>query len=85
MTSEGDEVNNVINAHDKHIVTGEVMFSDRRVSKIQSMCPDVSLSQPNEWQMPLFSLWTRQTSTIMQYSMGIYVGFSTEKIVVRQS
>ncbi len=33
----------------------------------------------------LFRLWTRQTSTIMQYSMGIYVGISTEKIVVRQS
>jgi hypothetical protein len=33
----------------------------------------------------LFRLWTRQTSTIMQYSTGIYVGISTEKIVVRQS
>ncbi len=26
-----------------------------------------------------------KTSTIMQYSTGIYVGISTEKIVVRQS
>ncbi len=33
----------------------------------------------------LFRLWTRQTSTIMQYSTGIYVGISTEKIIVRQS
>jgi hypothetical protein len=33
----------------------------------------------------LFRLWTRQTSTIMQYSTGIYAGISTENIVVRQS
>ncbi len=34
---------------------------------------------------PLFRFWTCQTSTIMQYSTGIYVGISTEKIVGRQS
>jgi hypothetical protein len=51
-TSKEDEANNVINAYDKHIVTGQVMFSDGWDSEIQSMCPDVSLPQPNKWQMP---------------------------------
>jgi hypothetical protein len=33
----------------------------------------------------LSRLQTRQICTIMQYSTGIYVGISTEKIVIRQS
>jgi hypothetical protein len=41
-TSEGDEVNYVINGHDKHIVTGQVTLSDGRYSEIQSMCLDES-------------------------------------------
>jgi hypothetical protein len=47
-TSDGDEVNNVIIDHNKHIVTGQVTFSDRRDSEIQSMCPDLSLPQTNK-------------------------------------
>ncbi len=42
----------MINAHDIHIVTGQVTISDGRDSEIQRMCPDLSLPQPNEWQMP---------------------------------
>jgi hypothetical protein len=51
-TSEGDEVNIVINAHDKHIVTGQVMFSDGWDSEIQNKCLDESKPLPNKWQMP---------------------------------
>jgi hypothetical protein len=36
-TSDGDEVYDVINAHDKYIVTSQVMFSDGQDSEIQSM------------------------------------------------
>ena len=50
-TSDGDEVNNVINAHNKHIVTGRVTIGDKQDSEIQSIRPDLSLPQPNEWQM----------------------------------
>jgi hypothetical protein len=50
-TSDGDEVNDMINAHNKHIVTGGVMFSDGRDSEIQSMCLDESKPRPNKWQM----------------------------------
>ncbi len=38
--------------HVKYIVTSQVTFSDGRDNEIQSMCPDESLPQPNEWQMP---------------------------------
>ncbi len=41
-TSEGDEVNNMINTHNKHIVTGQVTFSDGWDTEIQSMCLDES-------------------------------------------
>ncbi len=50
-TSDGDEVNDVINAHNKHTVTGQVTISDEQDSEIQIM-PDLSLPWPNEWQMP---------------------------------
>ncbi len=44
-TSNG-EVNDVINAQDKHIVTGRVTISDGRDSEIRSIRPDLSLPQP---------------------------------------
>jgi hypothetical protein len=51
-TSDEDEVYNVINAHNKHIGTGRVTISDKQDSEIQSIRPNLSLPQPNEWQMP---------------------------------
>jgi hypothetical protein len=40
--SDGDEVTDVINTHDKYIMTSQKMFSDGRDSEIQSMCLDES-------------------------------------------
>ncbi len=45
-TSDRDEVNDVINAHDKHIVTSQVTISDKRDSEIRSIRPDLSLPCP---------------------------------------
>ncbi len=46
-TSYGDEVDGVINAHDKHIGTGWVTISDKRDSEIWSIRPYLSLPWPN--------------------------------------
>jgi hypothetical protein len=47
-----EAVHGVSHVHVKYIVTGQVTFSDGQDNEIQSMCPDESLPQPNEWQMP---------------------------------
>jgi hypothetical protein len=49
--SEGAQIQNMIDAHDKNIVCNQVTFSDGLDNEIQSMCPDESLHRPNEWQM----------------------------------
>jgi hypothetical protein len=46
-----EAVHGVSQIHVKYIVTGRVTFSDGRDNEIQSMCPDESLPQPNEWHM----------------------------------
>ena len=38
--------------HIKYIVTGRVTIRDGRDNEIQSMCPDLSLTQPSNWQGP---------------------------------
>jgi hypothetical protein len=47
-----EAVHGVSHVHVKYIMTSWVTFSDGRDNEIQSMCPDESLPQPNEWQMP---------------------------------
>jgi hypothetical protein len=42
-----EAVHGVSHAHDKHIVTGRVTIGDKQDSEIQSIHPDLSLSQPN--------------------------------------
>ncbi len=44
QTFDGDKVRSVINAHNKHIVTGRVTIGDKWDSEIQSIRPDLSLS-----------------------------------------
>ncbi len=47
-----EAVHGVSHAHVKHIVTGRVTIRDGRDNEIQSMCPDLSLPQPSNWQGP---------------------------------
>ncbi len=47
-----EAVHGVSHVHVKYIVTGRVTIRDGRDKEIQSMCPDLSLSQPSNWQGP---------------------------------
>jgi hypothetical protein len=52
-TSEGDEVNNVIYAHDNHIATGQVTFKDQQDDEIQSNFWEQSKPRPFNQQGPI--------------------------------
>ncbi len=45
-------VHGVSHVHVKYIVTGRVTIRDGQDNEIQSMCPDLSLPQPSNWQGP---------------------------------
>jgi hypothetical protein len=45
-----EAVHGVSHVHVKYIVTGQVTIRDGRDNEIQSMCPDLSLPQPSNWQ-----------------------------------
>ena len=47
-----EAVHGVSHFHVKYIVTSRVTISDGRDNEIQSMCPDLSLPQPSNWQGP---------------------------------
>jgi hypothetical protein len=47
-----EAVHGVSHVHVKYIVTGRVTIRDGRDNEIQSMCPDLSLPQPSNWQGP---------------------------------
>ncbi len=47
-----EAVRGMSHTHVKYIVTGRVTIGDEQDSEIQSIRPDLSLPQPNEWQMP---------------------------------
>jgi hypothetical protein len=47
-----EAVHGMSHVHVKYIVTGRVTIGDKRDIEIQSIRPDLSLPQPNGWQMP---------------------------------
>jgi hypothetical protein len=47
-----EAVHGASHVHVKYIVTGRVTIRDGQDNEIQSMCPDLSLPQPSNWQGP---------------------------------
>ncbi len=47
-----EAVHGMSHIHVKYIVTGRVTIRDGQDNEIQSMCPDLSLPQPSNWQGP---------------------------------